>query len=162
MESSHASQPLRSNFGEFLPSQVHRELNISHNLQSLHPVHAISHTKINTNSRKNHRTLYQHLYLFEKFYFNPCFWIKFGSRDILKSCSIARGYQLVSIRWLLCVPPGIPKSVSLTTKSSIFVVGTCGLRDLVSSSAGPIWMLVRAKIWCRRHISCANCYQIII
>jgi hypothetical protein len=42
---------VRSNSDKLLPSHVHCESNASHSLQSLHPVHAISHTKINPNFR---------------------------------------------------------------------------------------------------------------
>jgi hypothetical protein len=59
-------------------------------------VHIISHTKINLNSKKNCRTLHQHRCLFKTFYSNSWFWIKFGFRDILKSCSITQSYQLVA------------------------------------------------------------------
>jgi hypothetical protein len=51
----------------------HRESNVSHSLESLHQVHAISRTKINPNSRKNHITLHQHPYLFYNFCSNPWF-----------------------------------------------------------------------------------------
>jgi hypothetical protein len=85
----------RSNFGEFFPLQVHRESNVSHSLQSLDSIHVISYMKINLNFKKNSKTLHQHPYLFEKFCFNLWFWIKFDSKDILKSRSIAQCYQLV-------------------------------------------------------------------
>jgi hypothetical protein len=49
---------MRSNSGEFLSSQVHRKSNFSQSLQSLHPVHAISRTKINPNPSKNPKTLH--------------------------------------------------------------------------------------------------------
>jgi hypothetical protein len=51
---------MHSNSGEFLPLQVHHESNATHSLPSLHPLHTISHMKINPNFRKNYRTLHQH------------------------------------------------------------------------------------------------------
>jgi hypothetical protein len=57
---------MRSNSSEFLSSQVHRAPNASHSLQYLHPLHSISHTKINPNYRKNSRILHQH----------PCFFLR--------------------------------------------------------------------------------------
>jgi hypothetical protein len=56
----------RSNSNEFLSSHVHREPNVSHSLQYLHPVHVIFHIKINLNFKKNIRTLHQNSYHFEK------------------------------------------------------------------------------------------------
>jgi hypothetical protein len=54
-----------------MTGEVYGESNVSHNLPSLHPVHAISRMKINPNSMKNPRTLHQHPYLFEKLCSNP-------------------------------------------------------------------------------------------
>jgi hypothetical protein len=49
---------------ELLPSQVHSESNASHSSRSLHLIHTISRTKINSNSIKNYRTLHQHPCIF--------------------------------------------------------------------------------------------------
>jgi hypothetical protein len=55
-----------SNFDKFLPWQVHREMNVGHSLQSMHLIHAIFHSKINLNSKKNSKILHQRSYFFEK------------------------------------------------------------------------------------------------
>jgi hypothetical protein len=58
------------NSSEFLSSQVHHESNGSHSIESLHPIHVISLTKINPNFRKKFKTLHEHHYLFGKFFSN--------------------------------------------------------------------------------------------